>query len=118
MQDENVAVAETEAAPVVEQKQKPQAENKGTTPFMNAILIKTGEYVLGNSFVLPSLNMCLLGEQNTILIPQPNVLAVIGIGNADVKCTKCGYVLAMRIKKQQLQDITIKCPSCGNLNQF
>jgi len=109
--------------PIVEtvmdsQKQKQEPENASKSSFMRAVLIKKGEYVLSNSFVLPSLNLCLLGEQGTILIPLPNVLPILGVGNKDIKCTKCGYILAMKIKRPQIQDIAIKCPSCGTLNQL
>jgi len=101
------------------QKQKQEPENSPkTSPFMKAVLIKKGEYPLPNSLVLPSLNICLLGEQGTILAPEPNVLPILGVGDKDIKCAKCGYILAMKIKRPQIQDIAIKCPSCGTLNQF
>jgi hypothetical protein len=100
------------------EKQEPQRENTHTTLFMKAVLIKKGEYTLSNSFVLPSFNVCLLGEEGTTLIPEPNVLPILGVGNKDIECSKCGYTLAMRIKRQQIQDIAIKCPSCGTLNQL
>jgi len=85
---------------------------------MRAIFLKKGQYVLSNSFVLPSLDVCLLGEQDTVLVPGPNVLAILGVGNKDIKCSKCGYVLAMKIKKPQIQNLAIKCCSCGTLNQL
>lgn len=102
-----------------QQKQEPQPENTSKqSSFMKAVLIKKGEYTLSNSFVLPSFNICLLGEQGTILVPAPNVLAILGVGNKDIKCAKCGYILAMKIKRPQIQNIAIKCPSCGTLNQL
>lgn len=112
--------------PSVETAMDSQQQEKETTPentskqsaFMKAVLLKKGEYTLGNSIVLPSFNICLLGEQDTILVPAPNVLPILGVGDKDIKCSKCGYILAMRIKRQQVQDITIKCPSCGSLNQL
>ena len=100
------------------QKQKQEPENAQKTRFMKEDLIKKGEYPLPNSLVLPSLNICLLGEQGTILAPEPNVLPILGVGDKDIKCAKCGYILAMKIKRPQIQDIAIKCPSCGTLNQF
>jgi hypothetical protein len=100
------------------QKQEPQPENASRSSFMKAVLLKKGEYTLSNSFVLPSFDICLLGEQGTILVPAPNVLPILGVGNKDIKCPKCGYILAMRIKRPQIQDIAIKCPSCGDLNQL
>lgn len=84
---------------------------------MKAVLLKKGEYRLSNSIVLPSLDVCLLGEQDTVLVPEPNVLPILGVGNKDIKCSKCGYILAMRVKNPQLQNLAIKCPSCGGLTQ-
>lgn len=74
---------------------------------MRAVFLKKGEYVLSNSFVLPSLDVCLVGEQDTVLVPGPNVLAILGVGNKDINCSKCGYVLARKIKKPQIQNLAI-----------
>jgi len=101
-----------------QKKQEPQPEKAPITSFMKAVLLKKGEYALGNSIVLPSFNICLLGEPDTVLVPAPNVLPILGVGDKDIKCSKCGYILALKIKRQQVQDITIKCPSCGSLNQL
>jgi len=107
------------AEAVVEaQQQKRESDNVSKGPVMKAILIKRGEYALSNSLVLPSLDVCLLGEEDTILVPGPNVLPVLGVGNKDIKCSKCGYVLAMKIKRPQIQNLAIKCPSCGCLSQL
>lgn len=84
---------------------------------MRAVFLKNGQYGLSNSFVLPSNDVCLIGEQDTILVPGPNVLAILGVGNKDIKC-KCGYVLAKKIKKPQIQNLAIKCPSCGTLKRL
>jgi hypothetical protein len=100
------------------QEQKKEAENPSKVSVMNAVLIKKGEYSLSNSFVLPSLDVCLLGEPGTILVPNQNVLPIIGLGNKNLKCSGCGYILAMTIKRPQIQNLTIKFPSCGCLNQF
>jgi len=99
-------------------KPQPEPENTSKTPFMQALLIKKGEHTLSNSLILPSFNLCLLGEEGTVLVPQPNVLPILGVGNKDIKCQKCGYILAMKIKRQQIQEITIKCPSCNTPNQL
>jgi hypothetical protein len=85
---------------------------------MKAILIKKGEFTMSNSLVLPAPDMCLLGEPGTVLVPLPNVLPILGVGNRDTKCSKCGYILAMRVEKPQLQNIAIKCPNCGQLNEL
>jgi hypothetical protein len=100
------------------QEQKKEAENLSKVSVMKAVLIKKGEYSLSNSFVLPSLDVCLLGEPGTILVPLENVLPIIGLGNKNLKCSECGYILAMTIKRPQIQNLAIKCPSCGCLNQF
>jgi len=100
------------------QEHKQESENTSKVSVMKAVLIKRGEYLLSNSFVLPSLDVCLLGEEGTVLVPQPNVLAIYGLGNKDIKCSKCGYVLAMKIKRLQIQNLAIKCPSCGCINQL
>jgi Zn finger protein HypA/HybF involved in hydrogenase expression len=110
------AVVEESSEEAQETKQEPEKVS-GPSP-MRAILIKSGEYVLSNSFVLPSLDLCFVGEQGTILAPKPNALAILGVGNKDIKCSKCGYVLAMKIKRQQIQNLAIKCPACGNLNEL
>ncbi len=102
-----------------QKKQEPQPENTSKqSSFMKAVLIKKGEYTLGNSIVLPSLNICLLGEQDTILVPAQNVLPILGVGNQDFRCHKCSYILALKIKRSQIQELAIKCPNCGTLNQF
>ncbi len=101
---------------VSEQKQESKSPPKRSA--MKAVLIKKGEYALSNSFVLPSFDLCLVGEQDTVLVPAPNVLAILGVGNKDIKCSKCSYILAMKIKRPQLQNLAIKCPSCGNLNKL
>jgi hypothetical protein len=115
MHIENAVVEPVEEAPQ-EQKQEPVKPLKESS--MKAVLIKKGEYVLSNSFVLPSFDVCLVGEQGTILVPQPNVLAIMGMGKDDIKCSKCGYELAMKVKKRQVQNLTIKCPSCNTLNEL
>ncbi len=98
------------------EKQEPVKPRK--EPVMKAVLLKKGEYLLSNSLVLPSFDVCLVGEQDTVLVPQENVLAVLGVGNKDIKCSKCGYMLVMKIKRPQVQNVAIKCPSCGTLNQL
>ena len=113
------AVAETTTNPQKpKQQQEPENTSNSKTPFMQALLIKKGEYTLSNSLILPSVNLCLLGEEGTVLIPQQNVLPILGVGNKDIKCQKCGYILAMKIKRPQIQEITIKCPTCNTLNQL
>ena len=107
------AVVETVAQ---EQKQEPVKPLKESS--MKAVFIKKGEYVLSNSFVLPSFDVCLVGEQGTVLVPEPNVLAILGVGNNDVKCSKCGYMLVMKVKRPQVQNLAVKCPSCNTLNEF
>jgi len=109
------AVVESEAQTQV---QKKESESPPKRSGMKAVLMKKGEYVLSNSLVLPSFDLCLVGEHDTVLVPAPNVLPILGVGNKDIKCSKCGYILAMKIKRQQLQNLAIKCPSCDSLNQF
>jgi len=100
------------------QQQKKESENPPRRSGMKAVLIKKGEYALSNSFVLPSFDLCLVGEQDTVLVPGPNVLPILGVGNKDIKCSKCGYILAMKIKRPQVQNLAIKCPSCSNVNRL
>lgn len=100
------------------QEQKQESENLPKRSAMKAVLLKKGEYVLSNSIVLPSFDLCLVGEQDTILVPTPNALPILGVGNKDLKCSKCGYILAMKIKRPQLQNLSIKCPTCGTINDF
>jgi len=114
MSIENAVVEQVEE----EQQPKRETEKPSSQPSMKAVLIKSGECILSNSLVLPSLDLCLVGEEGTVLAPKPNALAILGVGNKDIKCSKCGYVLAMKIKRPQIQNLTIKCPSCGNLNQL
>lgn len=118
------AFAETEVEaqqhqePVQQQVKKDEPAKTRKESVMRAVFLKTGQYVLSNSFVLPSTDVCLIGEQETILLPKPNVLTILGVGNKDIKCSKCGYVLARKIKKPQIQNLAIKCSSCGTLNRF
>ncbi len=109
------AVVETVVDP---EKQKQESETATKRSAMKAVLIKKGEYALSNSFVLPSFDVCLLGEQDTVLVPEQNVLPILGVGNKDIKCSKCGYILAMKIKRPQIQNLAIKCPSCSHRNQL
>jgi DNA-directed RNA polymerase subunit RPC12/RpoP len=99
-------------------EEKQESEKASKEMVMKAILIKRGKYLLSNSFVLPSYEVCLLGEAGTVLIPQPNVLPIIGIGNKDIKCSKCGYVLALNVKRLQIRSLAIRCPSCGYMNRY
>lgn len=114
MHVENAVVEPVAEAP--SQKQEPVKPLKESS--MKAVLIKKGEYIMSNSFVLPSFDVCLVGEQGTVLVPEPNALAILGVGKDDIKCFKCGYVLAMKVKKLQVQNLTIKCPSCNTLNEL
>jgi len=116
IQNAVVETATEEQPQVSEQRQEPVKASR--EPAMKAILLKKGEYTFTNSLVLPSLDVCLLGEQDTVLVPAENVLTILGVGNKDIKCSKCSYILAMKIKKPQLQNLAIKCPSCGTVNQF
>ena len=100
------------------QEQKREPDNPPKRSAMKAVLLKKGEYMLSNSIVLPSFDLCLVGEQDTILVPAPNALPILGVGNKDLKCSKCGYILAMKIKRPQLQNLSIKCPTCGTINDF
>ena len=109
------AVVETMAA---SQNLKQEPQSIARKSVMKAVLIKNGEYQLSNSFVLPSLDVCLLGEPDTVLVPAQNVLPVLGVGNDDIRCRKCGYILAMKVKRSQIQNLTIKCPSCDCPNQL
>lgn len=114
MHIENAVVETT----VEDQKPKREPESVVKRPLMKAILIKKGEHVLSNSFVLPSPDVCLLGEHGTVLVPQSNVLPILGMGNKDIKCSKCHYILAMKIERPQVQNLAIKCPSCGHVNEL
>jgi hypothetical protein len=111
---ENAVVEPVAEAPA--QKQEPVKPLRPSS--MKAVLIKKGDYILSNSFVLPSFDVCLVGEQGTVLVPEPNALAIIGVGKDDIKCFKCGSVLAMKVKKLQVQNLAIKCPSCNTLNDL
>jgi len=111
------AVIET-TQPDTEKTQQQETENIRRPTVMKAVLIKRGQYQLPNSLVLPSFDVCLLGEEGTILAPETNVLAILGVGNKDIKCQKCGYTLAMKIRRPQIQNLEIKCPACGSLNQL
>jgi len=103
---------------VEEQGQKKEPEKAPERTALKAILIKKGQHALANSIVLPSLDVCLLGEHGTVLAPQPSVLPILGVGNKDIKCDKCRYTLAMKIKRPQLQNLAIKCPACGYVNEL
>ena len=103
---------------VQQQVKKEEPIKTGKELVMRAVFLKKGEYVLSNSLVLPSLDVCLVGEQDTVLVPGPNVLTILGVGNKDIKCSKCGYVLARKIEKPQIQNLAIKCSSCGTLNRL
>lgn len=77
---------------------------------MKKILIKSGEYHLTNTIVFPSLDVGLVGEDGTILVPVLNIIALQGVGDGDLLCPKCDYVLANKISRNQVQKLAIKCP--------
>ncbi|HKZ94470.1 MAG TPA: hypothetical protein VJ249_07825 [Candidatus Bathyarchaeia archaeon] len=118
MKVENAVIEKVDEAQAQAPERKQEAEKPANGSGMKAVLMKKGEYHLSNSIVLPSLDLCLIGEQDTILVPGDNVLPILGVGNKDIKCSKCGYILAMKIKRPQLQNLAIKCPSCGSVNRF
>jgi hypothetical protein len=110
--------AQQQQEQVQQQAEKEQPIRTRQELVMRAVFLKKGEYGLSNSLVLPSLDVCLIGEHDTVLVPGPNVLAILGVGNKDIKCSKCGYVLARKIKKPQIQNISIRCSACNTLNKL
>lgn len=85
---------------------------------MKKILIKSGNYPLSNSIILPSLDVGIFGENGTVLIPSPNKIAIQGVGDEDILCSQCNYVLANKIARNQIQKLSIKRPSCGYVNKL
>jgi hypothetical protein len=81
---------------------------------MKKIIIKSGEYTLSKTVKIRTLDTVIVGEQGALLIPAPNILAFQGIGEEDILCSNCDFVLANRILRSQIQ-ISIKCPSCGKI---
>jgi hypothetical protein len=80
---------------------------------MKTILIKSGEYYSSNSYFISSLDVAVFGENGTLIIPKPGVIAFQGVGDDNIFCSKCNYILASKININQIQTLSIKCPSCG-----
>lgn len=117
MHVQNATVETPQQETPQENAQQQRAPTK--RPQMKALMIKRGEFTMSNSLVLPAADMCLIGEPGTILVPLPNVLPILGVGNnTETKCSKCGYTLAMGVEKPQVQNVAVKCPNCGELNEL
>jgi len=81
---------------------------------MKTILIKPGEYVFSNTVWIHDPDVGLVGEEGTIIVPEPNVLAFVGTGDEDIKCSKCDTLLGRDIGRKQLQNLSIRCWKCGH----
>jgi hypothetical protein len=79
---------------------------------MKKILIESGEYVLKSTIKMPSTDIFIIGKQGAIMVPDPNIVPIEGVGNEDILCANCNYVLASKVAKGQIL-VPIKCPSCG-----
>ena len=84
---------------------------------MKQVLIKPGRYPFEKTIKIPSTDMYLIGESSAILIPTTGILPIEGLGNEDILCVNCSYLLANRVVSNTIL-ITIKCPSCGIINRF
>ena len=84
---------------------------------MKKILIKSGEYVLKSTIKMPTIDVFLIGESDAVLVPVSNILPIEGVGDEDILCSNCSYVLANRIVRNNIL-VPIKCPSCGIINRF
>ena len=60
-------------------------------------------------------------SEGTRTIMEPKVgPAFKGDGDTDYICGKCGTVLAEKMRKGQVQikNIVVRCPKCGQYNEF
>jgi hypothetical protein len=81
------------------------------------ILIESGEYPLKGTIKMSTTDVFLIGESGAVLVPDLNILAIEGVGNENILCTNCSYVLADRVVRNNIL-VPIKCPSCGTLNRY
>ena len=78
------------------------------------ILIERGEYHLKSTIKVPTTDTFIIGKQGALLVPEPNILPIEGVGNEDIFCAKCNYVLVRKVTNGQIL-VPIKCPSCGRI---
>jgi len=41
-----------------------------------------------------------------------------GEGDSDYICGNCGAILAEKIRRGQIKNIVVRCPKCGQYNEF
>ena len=81
---------------------------------LKKILIESGEYPLKSTIKMTTTDIVIIGKQGALMVPEPNVLPIEGVGNEDILCPNCNYVLANKIVRSQIL-VPIKCPSCGTI---
>jgi len=65
------------------------------------------------------LEIILKPSEGTRTVMEPKVVpAYNGDGDTDYICGKCGALLADKIRKGQVQNIVVRCPKCGQYNEF
>jgi predicted RNA-binding Zn-ribbon protein involved in translation (DUF1610 family) len=52
----------------------------------------------------------------TVLVPKHDGPVIEGTGDTSYVCGNCGYVLLDSIDRGQVQNMVIKCKSCGAFN--
>ncbi len=81
---------------------------------LKQIVIESGEYVLKTTIRMPSNDIFIVGKQGAVIVPIVNVLPIQGVGDDDISCLKCDYLLASKVSRNQIL-VPIKCPSCGTI---
>ena len=80
-------------------------------PDLKKILIESGDYILKSTIKIPAKDIFIVGNQGALIVPEPKVLPIEGVGDEDILCPKCDYVLAKGVARTQIL-VPIKCPSC------
>ena len=77
-----------------------------------------GEHRITETIFIRSLDVVMVGEEDTVLVPEPNVISFQGVGNQNIYCKECGAVLAREIGINQISTLSIRCPKCGLKAEF
>jgi len=61
-----------------------------------------------------------LPNTRTVLEPAKDFEGPFFTGDEDINyvCGNCGYLLAKEIREGQIRDIVVRCPKCGQYNEF
>lgn len=84
---------------------------------MKTVKIQKGDYNITGIIEIPDLDIRLLGETGTRLIPTISP-CIVGIGPENIQCKNCDNRLVSAILRPQVEKINIVCPECETENHI